>query len=476
MAAPALIEGEDGVLYLKPKKEDLIREACRRSHEFLCRYDQKAWTWDAPLQSALFHAFRSVLNSPEGEGQYLAIEVPIRHGKSECITVRGAAWAMLQKGAKVLVACNTKNLAERFSRKIKEVLRKLGVPPGEVDGVTNWDTPWGSSIFCVGAGGAIEGMGFDYVFIDDIIRSRKEAESPVVLQARWEWLTDSLWGRLEPGAKVWFIMSRWHEEDPLGRIKAGEWLSDEWNFITLKAIAEEDDPLGREEGEALFPQRWPIEKLLKLREANPANFESRYQQNPVPKTGDIFQTNMIRYGSEALIKEHWKSVISLDLGYGETGDYTALVQTWLTDEKEYVARINLCRLEAGKRNKWIVSHCKGKGVKVLIPQDGGAGKESARTLAKALQAVGVSVIVSPVRGGDKVKRSDPLAGAVNLGLCTVIDSKEARLGVRQLTVFPRGANDDVVDAWADGYNHITGGGWTSSLDELADLLCKASKE
>jgi predicted phage terminase large subunit-like protein len=429
---------------------DLIRqERARRSHEVLCQIDQPEWSWDKPHFKKLFEAFKAL-----EPGQCLAIELPIRHGKSECITIRGAAHVMMQPGRRVLIAANTQDLAETFSRSIKEVLRRLGVKPGNKDGAKEWSTPWGSTLYAVGVGGAIEGRGFSDIFIDDPIASREDAESQTVRNKIWQWFTDSLWGRKEPGARVVFIMSRWHEDDPLGRIRKGAFHALLWTFLTITALAVEGDILGRQPGEPLWPERWSREHLESERQANERNFNARYQANPTSQEGDLFKPDRIGWCSRNDIGKDWKTVQAFDLGYSKSGDPTAWCQMWRSPDGRLYLDIDQIQEELDERNKWMNRKARQSGAKVLIPQDGGSGKDVVKQLTRLF--IGLNVVSHTVtkKDGDKTLRASGYAAQVNAGNVMMVDSPVARQFLEQMRVFPNGAHDDMIDATADAFNDL----------------------
>jgi hypothetical protein len=61
---------------------------------------------------------------------------------------------------------------------------------------------------------------------------------------------------------------------------------DQWLVLNLPAIAEEDDPLGREPGEALWPEWEDLQALERKRRASgEREWFALYQQRPHPKPG-----------------------------------------------------------------------------------------------------------------------------------------------------------------------------------------------
>src|SRR4030095_639396 len=99
---------------------------------------------------------------------------------------------------------------------------------------------------------------------------------------------DDLYTRLEPGAAVIIIATRWHEDDLIGRLLGGD-DSSRWTLGHLPAVAEYDDPLGREEGQALCPERYDERALEDIRKVLGNSFHALYQGRPVPLAGEMFQ-------------------------------------------------------------------------------------------------------------------------------------------------------------------------------------------
>jgi predicted phage terminase large subunit-like protein len=66
-----------------------------------------------------------------------------------------------------------------------------------------------------------------------------------------------------------------------------------WKIINLPAIAKENDPLGRELGEALWPERFDLEFLNAAKQLDSKGFSALYQQQPTPEDGDLFRADWI---------------------------------------------------------------------------------------------------------------------------------------------------------------------------------------
>ena len=138
-------------------------------------------------------------------------------------------------------------------------------------------------------------MGADLILIDDPVKSRFEANSKAYRDRCWEWFTDDLYTRQEPGCAIVLTMTRWHEEDLAGLILASE-VGPEWSVVNLPALAEKADPLGRAEGEAIWPDRYPVAELERRKKLMGAsNFAALFQGSPRPADGTKFRRGSFRY-------------------------------------------------------------------------------------------------------------------------------------------------------------------------------------
>lgn len=244
--------------------------------------------WDWPY---LHYLCSQLDRMTVGEIDRLMIFMPPRHGKSTCVTERYPVYLHhMIKGYRTIVAAYNKDLAARFSRNSKILARKLGLIQGK-DLETEWGTQGGGLHRAVGINGGVTGFGADTFIIDDPIKDPKEANSPVYRQRIKEWFDQAAFTRLEPGAKVIIILTRWHEDDLAGwlqRERPAEWGPD--NIIKFPAVAMRRDALGRNPGEALCPQRYNVAALQRIEQNVSENtWWSLYQQEPRPAGGAVYQ-------------------------------------------------------------------------------------------------------------------------------------------------------------------------------------------
>lgn len=153
----------------------------------------------------------------------------------------------------------------------------------------------------VGVGGSLTGTPVDIAIIDDPVKDATEANSTTYRQRVWDWYNTVLSTRLHNESKQLFIMTRWHEDDLAGRILKDE--REEWEVLTIPAICEVENDgdlnSGRHIGEALWPERHSLDKLLKQQARAPREFAALYQQHPTIEGGNIVKRDWFQHISEA---------------------------------------------------------------------------------------------------------------------------------------------------------------------------------
>lgn len=196
-----------------------------------------------------------------------------------------ARWLLFNPRKWLVYASYSGGIAERRTRQIKELYELAGglVRADERSG-SYWRTAAGGGCIAAAPGTALTGMGGDLVVLDDIYRNREEAESLTIREGVWDWFTSTLTTRVEPGGSIIVISTRWHVDDLIGRL-----IADGWPFLNLTAIAEPGDVLGRQPGEALWPERWST-ALLEERRRSVGEYDwwSLFMGRPRPRGGALF--------------------------------------------------------------------------------------------------------------------------------------------------------------------------------------------
>lgn len=139
--------------------------------------------------------------------------------------------------------------------------------------------------------GSITGEGLDLGVIDDPIKGRAEANSKAVRDAAWDWLTDDFFTRFSEHAGLLAILTRWHVDDPIGRLIEH---SPGVQVYSYPAMAINDEK-HRKEGEALFPEHKSRDFLLARKAVMAdANWLALYQQNPQILGGELIHSSNFR--------------------------------------------------------------------------------------------------------------------------------------------------------------------------------------
>lgn len=251
-----------------------------------------------------------------GDITRLIIQAPPRHGKSEKVSTRLPAYIFGKRpDAQIIATAYSSELAQKNNRAVQRVMEseryKKLFPMTRLYDKASRSTAThsymrNSDVFEIvghrgayrsaGIMGAITGMGADYLIIDDPIKNREEADSPVYRDKLWEQYTSTLYTRLEKGGGICIIMTRWHEDDLVGRLlqlAESDPHSDQWDVLNLPAIKDDDDAYPCKEdhrkiGEPLWPEKYDIKRLNAIRQSiGPRDFTSLYQQRPTASAGGI---------------------------------------------------------------------------------------------------------------------------------------------------------------------------------------------
>lgn len=238
-----------------------------------------------------------------GKIRRLIVTMPPRHGKSEVISKGFPAWYLgRHPDDEVILVSYGAELAEDFSRINREKIREYG---DEIFGIQlSQDSAavgrWGidghrGGLIAAGVNGPLTGRGAKIAIIDDPVKSAAEANSATYRRHTLEWYQTVLRTRLAPGGAIILVQTRWHKNDLAGwLIESSVSGGEQWTVINMPAIAEENDPLGRSVGDALWPTRYPIEYLQSTRATmTPYQWSALYQQRPIDVVGALWNYDMI---------------------------------------------------------------------------------------------------------------------------------------------------------------------------------------
>jgi phage terminase large subunit-like protein len=292
----------------------------------------------------------------DGQLSRLIVTCPPRLGKSLLISKLFLAYFVYRHPHLFsAVASYSGELAYAHSREARHYFRITGNPLSKDSAaVGNWLTPQRGGCIAAGVDGPFNGKGYSLGIIDDPYKGPRDAGSATVRSRIVDWLKSVWFLRAEPGfidagngalqrnlsAQI-VVLTRWDHEDMVGWLLAQE-LGDapqSWHVLDLPAIAEHPadrphyppsvtlEPDWRQPGEALCPERFPLQELQKIRHRTGSFWWSAlYQQRPSPVTGGIFQRSWIRgpferQGKGPQARRHYGPLIlSCDLTFKDQDD------------------------------------------------------------------------------------------------------------------------------------------------------------
>lgn len=405
-----------------------------------------------------------------GRSPRLMLTMPPRHGKSELASRRFPAYALGRYPD--LSVISTSYAADLSSRMNRDVQRVIDSPeyrelfPGtalygkNIRTVGNGSYLRNSDIFEVvghagcyrsaGVGGGITGMGGHIVIVDDPFKDRASADSPTIRQNVWDWYTSTLYTRLAPGGGVLIINTRWHMADLSGRLleAAARGEGDHWRVVNFPAIATEDE-LHRRAGEALHPERYPLEQLLAIKKAlGTRDWEALYQQRPTPDGGAIFKSEWLRFWLPKDLPEQFDQLlISWDMTFKDGDDTDFVVgQVW---GRKGAARylLDQVRRRMGFTDTVAAFRAlaaKWPGATRKLVEDKANGPAVIDALKHAVPGI---IPVEP--DGSKTARAHAVTTFFEAGNVLLPHPEHcpwAREYVAELTQFPGAPHDDQVDA------------------------------
>jgi len=390
------------------------------------------------------------------------ILMPPGSAKSTYASILFPTWWFTQHPqSSVIVASHSLGLASYFSRRVQALVASkthhLGYGISRTNRATDaWTTTLGGEFLAVGTRAAIAGRRADLIVMDDPVGSQADAESIVQRDYLWDWYRSDLITRLRPGGRIVVIMTRWHPDDLGGRIL--ERVGTEWRIVRLPALAEDDDPLGRSEGEPLWPEWESRDALLRKRTLlGERAWSALFQQSPQPIGGKLFQVDQIAIidpvaaQSPATVVRAWDLAATGANGKNDP-DWTVGVKFGRLPNDRYII-LDVVRTRGSPREveELIVMTAKRDGVNVTvaIPEDPGqAGKSQSSYLTRQLSGF---VVVASRETGSKTTRAMPLASQVEAGNVLALRGLWNHELIEELRDFPLGRKDDQVDALARAF-------------------------
>lgn len=423
-----------------------------------------------------------------GEIKHLIFTMPPQHGKSELSSIKFPLFALGNRpDVRIIEVCYSGDVATRFGREVRNgfsMPQYKAIFPGvelreDSQAANRFNTTEGGYYLAAGRGGAITSYGCDIMILDDMFKNREEAESQTIRQKVWDDYVSTINTRLNKNSAIIMLMTRWHDDDLIGRVMALEGCDDEvvdpntgewrkataddpdtmprgkWHVVAFPAIATHDGP-HRKRGEALWAVNYPVDYLEGLRSLDPDVFECMYQCNPVNEQSSEFQRSWFKYYQDHQCPSNLRIYITVDLAISkkDTADEVVIMVTGITsDLSVYVLDYRHGRRNDGFDPSQTIQHIfelaeiykpVAVGIESVAYQEALIHfMEKEMRLRKT--PLNVVEIKTKQDKSMKIRGLIPYYKTGRLyhragGYCSALE--------QQLLRFPKGAHDDIVDALA----------------------------
>lgn len=278
-----------------------------------------------------------------GKIRRLMIFMPPRHGKSLLTSEMFPAWYLGRNPThQIIFTTYNQTFAESWGRKVRnhladpeyQLIFPTTVLAGDSKSNKVFNTTQKGVYNAVGMGAGITGKGAHILIIDDPLKDREEANSSLIKLKHTEWYSSTAYTRLEPNGAIIIVQTRWANDDLSGWLLSEN--KEKWHVLSLPALS--TNALG--EQEALWPQRFSVQRLLEIRESTLAHdWNALFMQNPVPPGGEDFKLEWLKFYTEELNHKAMNVYIVVDPANSKdrNSDNTAILVIGANkDQKLYV--------------------------------------------------------------------------------------------------------------------------------------------
>jgi len=401
----------------------------------------------------------------EGKIRRLIINLPPRHLKSLMALIAFPAWCLgHDPSAQILCVSYAQDLADKLARDCRSIMMSPWYQrifatrlAGHRQAVEEFITTRQGCRLATSTGGVLTGRGADIIVIDDPLKP-EEALSQTQRKAANEWFHHTLSSRLNDkrhGAIV-IVMQRLHEDDLVGHVLAQA----PWELLRFPAIAEEDEVheiktiwgprrFRRRQGEALHPEREPLETLDGLRRTlGEYNFAGQYQQSPAPQGGGLVKAHWFkRYGEKDRPERFDRIVQSWDTANKPTelSDFSVCTTWGVKGKNLFLIGLFRRRLDYPTLKRAVREQQSLYDANVVLIED----KASGTQLIQELISDGCHRVTRYEPTCDKIMRLHAQTALIENGFVHIPETAPWLAAyLHEMTVFPNGKHDDQVDSTA----------------------------
>lgn len=482
--------------------EKARREKARRHYKDFRNY-VAPWFVDAPHNLLLADVFEKIERFVATDGHEcrefgrVIVSMPAQYGKSTDVAQLFPAWLLGRNpNRRVGITSYASSLSDGHSAAVRDLIKSerydnLFSSMSCLDDVvaisddsasrSDWKLapPFRGGCVSRGIGGGFSGKGVDILLIDDPTKDIKEARSESHQKELMDWYESVAYQRLSKGGAILIVHTRWDPNDLAGQLlkkmASDDPKATQWHVIYLPALALEvdeypktkeqykenllkgfcipmdGDALGRKPGEALCEFLHPLETILtKKANVSPFVFTAMDQQLPKAFTGGKFDEPDIQIMERLKIPPNlnWYAYVDLALGKNIRSDFNCIMPGALDkDTANYILRDlyreqnldkflrELKKTMLLELNRGVVWGIEGTAFQTLIFQRFRGDGE--------LALVKIFEVLPKESKMDRAESASLYGKEKHLWLVEGVWNQTA---IRELTLFPYGQHDDVVDA------------------------------
>jgi len=314
-------------------------------------------------------------------------------------------------------------------------------------------------------GGVLTGRGADYIVIDDPLKP-DDALSETRRKAVNDWFDNTLYSRLNDkrNGRIIIVMQRLHEDDLVGHVVSTE----PWKIIRFPAIAEEDEVhliencygnrrLERKTGQALHPEREPLEVLNRIRQTvGEYNFAGQYQQAPAPLGGGLVKIGWFKTYTESerpakfdCLLQSWDTANKVS----ELSDYSVCTTWGIKDNHIYLLDVRRERLGYPDLKRAVMEQARAFKPQTILIEDRASGTQLIQDLIRE----GVHAVKKYESSMDKTMRMNSVTSTIENGFVH-LPEKAPWLNdyLHELATFPNGKHDDQADSTSQALDRFKG--------------------
>jgi hypothetical protein len=334
-------------------RDELRKELARREYASYCEYvHQGMWKRGKAVEYICNQIQAFIEETTDNAYDILVLSMPPQHGKSLTITETLPSYYLMKNPThRVVEISYSEDFAQLFGRRNRQKIKEFG---GVLFGTELADTPNSNTEFELsnniggmisrGVMSGVTGRPCNLMIIDDPIKNMQEADSPTYrerIKAEWN---ASFKTRFASGAKVILIQTRWHEDDLAGYIIKNE---KNVRVVNLPCEAEDNDPLGREKGQALAPEIGKGDKWLQSFKEGFITTEGQrtwlalFQGKPTAQEGNLIKRTWWRYYKKEELPQMPVLALSIDATFSGYHFFKSLYESIVLCFKKLLILCNI---------------------------------------------------------------------------------------------------------------------------------------